>query len=212
MVLNCVYASSRVGRLDKFFPFFDMSNIFYFFLSHSYIHDRLPKVESDTRNAAKYCLGRQNGWRYIQSSFPLFFSLVVVKCTARRRCATANKLKKWKGWLCIYYQSSSSPPFSILLFLLSSFTFYSLSLSFIHSKSTLPTCFPFSSFHNHLNTSHLPPQIPHHTLISPVSLPAMKLIVTFLATIAVANAYTCPSSPAINAACRDISVFPRKCS
>ncbi|KAF9935300.1 hypothetical protein FBU30_004875 [Linnemannia zychae] len=40
----------------------------------------------------------------------------------------------------------------------------------------------------------------------------MKLIVALLATLAVVNAYTCPDTPAINAACRAISVFPLTCS
>ncbi|KAG0275093.1 hypothetical protein BGZ95_009192 [Linnemannia exigua] len=40
----------------------------------------------------------------------------------------------------------------------------------------------------------------------------MKLIVTLLATVAVVNAYTCPAVPAINTACRAISVFPLTCN
>ncbi|KAF9902066.1 hypothetical protein EC991_005378 [Linnemannia zychae] len=40
----------------------------------------------------------------------------------------------------------------------------------------------------------------------------MKLIVTLLATVAVVNAYTCPDLPAINTACRSISVFPLTCN
>ncbi|KAK3845326.1 MAG: hypothetical protein J3R72DRAFT_472593 [Linnemannia gamsii] len=40
----------------------------------------------------------------------------------------------------------------------------------------------------------------------------MKLIVTLLATVAVVNAYTCPATPAINTACRSISVFPLTCN
>ncbi|KAG0369819.1 hypothetical protein BGX24_002270 [Mortierella sp. AD032] len=40
----------------------------------------------------------------------------------------------------------------------------------------------------------------------------MKLIVILLATVAVVNAYTCPATPAINTACRSISVFPLTCN